>query len=104
YLRTLLRWTKHTPLWALTAPPDRRLDLVNLITRRVMRKVGQLSNQSRAEKDRWGWRHLQEESQALLRLSPRRVATLLQRNPRSLALLDAIQATVSSSRGRRPLL
>jgi hypothetical protein len=98
YLRTLLRWTKYTPLWALTGPPERRLDLMDLITKRVTRKIVALSNRSRAEQDRWGLRHMREEAQALLRLSPRAVAGLFQGNRRSTALLDAIQATQSSAR------
>lgn len=92
YLRTLMRWTKHTPLWALTAPPRQRLDLVDLITGRVIRKIGELSDGSRAEKDRWGLPYMQAEAKALLRLTRRQVARLFQGNPRSMALLHAIQA------------
>ena len=92
YLRTLLRWTRHTPLWALTAPPEQRLDLVDLITSRVIRKIGDLSNGSRAEKDAWGLPYMQTEAKALLRLPPRRVTRMFDGNPRSMALLRAIQA------------
>lgn len=92
YLRTLMRWTKHTPLWALTAPPERRLYLVDLITKRVIRKIAALSNGSRAQKDRWGLSYLQAEAKQLLRQRPDQVAKLFRDNPRSLALLDAIRA------------
>lgn len=95
YLRTLQRWTKHTPLWALTAPPDRRLDLVDKITRRVMRKVDELAAQPTAEKLRWGLPHMQRTAQPLLRLPPRQLAKNLQGNPRSMALVDAIRATLA---------
>jgi hypothetical protein len=91
YLRTLRRWTRHTPLWALTLPPERRLDLVNLITERVIRKIGQLSTRSHAEKDSWGLPYLQAEAKSLVCRRPRDVAKLFQGNPRSLALLRAIQ-------------
>jgi hypothetical protein len=91
YLRTLMRWTQHTPLWALTAPPERRLDLVDLITQRVIRKIGDLSKQSRAQKEYWGLPYLQAEAKTLLRQRPRYVARLFRDNPRSLELLRAIQ-------------
>jgi hypothetical protein len=92
YLRTLIRWTQHTPLWALTLPAERRLDLVDLITQRVIRKIGELSNRSRAEKERWGLSYLQKETRALLQRPRRHVTRLLHDNPRSLALLDAVQS------------
>jgi hypothetical protein len=98
YLRTLLRWTRHTPLWALTEPRQRRLELVDLITRRVTRKVADLSTRSRAEKDRWGLRYLQEEAEPLLRWPRRRATRLLGGNPQSIALLEAVQASLSSRR------
>ncbi|MGH9204115.1 MAG: hypothetical protein ACRD2A_23045, partial [Vicinamibacterales bacterium] len=92
YLRTLIRWTRHTPLWALTLPAERRLDLVDLITQRVIAKIGELSNRSRAQKERWGLAYLQKEAQPLLQRPRREVARLFRDNPRSLALLDAIQS------------
>ncbi|MEW6642360.1 MAG: hypothetical protein AB1586_17775 [Pseudomonadota bacterium] len=58
YLRTLLRWSEHTPLWALTLPVGRRMELVDQITRRVTRKVNALARQSEAEQLRWGLSHL----------------------------------------------
>jgi hypothetical protein len=58
YLRTLARWTERTPLWALTLPPDRRLDLVDKITRCVINKVRALASAPRAEASRWGLTHL----------------------------------------------
>jgi hypothetical protein len=67
------------------------LDLVNLITERVIRKIGHLSTRSRAEKDRWGLPYLQAEAKTLDCRRPRDVAKLFQGNPRSLALLRAIQ-------------
>jgi hypothetical protein len=92
YLRTLLRWTRHTPLWALTAPPERRLDLVDLITARVIRKIGALAKASRAQQERWGLRYIKAEARALMRRPRREVSRLFGDNPRSVALLEAIQA------------
>lgn len=95
YLRTLLRWTAHTPLWALNAAPEKRLELVDKITRRVIRKVGQLSDGPKAEQARWGLPHLQAAAKPLLRLPPHRLANDLQSNPQSLALIAAIRATLA---------
>jgi hypothetical protein len=59
YLRTLIRWTRHTPLWALSAPEHRRLDLVNQITRLVLSKVRALEGEPEKERSRWGINYLQ---------------------------------------------
>ncbi len=95
YLRTLSRWTQHTPLWALNAAPEQRLDLVDRITKRVMRKVGELSKGSKADRDRWGLSYMQAEARTLLRLSPRQLSRQFQDNPHSNALLSAIRATMA---------
>ncbi len=58
YWRTLLRWTKHTPLWALNARPGERLVLVDKITRRVIRKLKRLAGRPEYEQGRWGVRYL----------------------------------------------
>jgi hypothetical protein len=58
YWRTLLRWTEHTPLWALEAPAAERMTLVNKITRRVTRKVSWLAIQSEEEQIWWGLPYL----------------------------------------------
>lgn len=94
YLRTLLRWTKHTPLWALTAPPARRLELVDKITRRVRRKVDELAEQSKAEKNKWGLPHMQRAAEPLLRMPPRQLAKNVQGNAQSIALIETIRATL----------
>jgi len=58
YWRTLLRWTEHTPLWALNAPPGQRLAQVDQITRRVTRKLKALAAMPEREQVRWGVPHL----------------------------------------------
>jgi hypothetical protein len=58
YWRTLDRWTKHIPLWALNAPRSQQMVLVDRITRRVVRKVNQLAGTSEREQIRWGLPHL----------------------------------------------
>ena len=58
YWRTLLRWTEHTPLWALNAPPGQRLAQVDQITRRVTRKLKGLAAMPEREQVRWGVPHL----------------------------------------------
>lgn len=59
YLRTLIRWTEHTPLWALDTAEDRRLDIVNQITRLVISKVRTLAAEPQHERSRWGITYLQ---------------------------------------------
>ena len=80
YLWTLARWTRHTPLWALGLPADRRLALVDAITARVMQKTKALEHASAIERARWGFDTFQ--------LSTRRELTpgvrhLLAKNPSS---------------------
>jgi hypothetical protein len=58
YWRTQLRWTGHTPLWALEARPAQRLALVDKITRRVIRKVKLLAGRPEREQAWWGLPHL----------------------------------------------
>jgi hypothetical protein len=58
YWRTLLRWTEHTPLWALNARPSERLTQVDMITRRLIRKLKQLAAGTEQERVRWGVSHL----------------------------------------------
>jgi hypothetical protein len=58
YWRTLLRWTEHTPLWALNARPSQRLAQVDQITRRVIRKLKWLAGRPESEQVRWGVPHL----------------------------------------------
>jgi hypothetical protein len=58
YLRTLIRWTEHTPLWALDARSDRRMALVDKITRRVTRKVKSLAKALDREQAQWGLPYL----------------------------------------------
>jgi len=58
YLRTLARWAQHTPLWALNLPADRRMELVDQITRRVIDKVHMLAHASERQRSRWGIVHL----------------------------------------------
>jgi hypothetical protein len=57
YLRTLARWTQHTPLWALDLPADCRLQLVDQITRRVIDKVHALARAPKEQRSRWGLAH-----------------------------------------------
>lgn len=64
YLRTLERWTLHTPLWALDLPEERRMDIVNRITRRVLHKVLSLSNASHHEQLHWGLDPLERAANA----------------------------------------
>ena|ERR1043165_3256070 len=58
YLRTVHRWTVHTPLWALTLPHDQRLKLVDEITSSVTAKVRALRRAAASERQRWGVAYL----------------------------------------------
>lgn len=64
YVRTLERWTLHTALWALDLPRERRMDQVNRITRRVLRKVKSLLQATPNEQARWGLDHLEHAAKA----------------------------------------
>jgi hypothetical protein len=85
YLRTLCRWTQHTPLWALHRPVDQHLELVDKITRRVTRKVRLLAHSSEAEKACWGLPYLTSAMAA----SSRSRSSLLDR-PTSARFIKAV--------------
>jgi hypothetical protein len=88
YLRTLVRWTEHTPLWALNARPGKRLELVDSITRRVTRKVKALARSSEREQDRWGVSHLVSAVEASQRNAE--AQSVLADNPTSTRLLRTV--------------
>ncbi|MGO4711378.1 hypothetical protein [Bradyrhizobium sp. 2TAF24] len=92
YLRTLLRWSEHTPLWALTLPAARRMELVDQITRRVTRKVNALARQPEAQQIHWGLPHLVAAVAAWQSMAPAKQRALLLDNPASARLLDAVGA------------
>ena len=52
--RTLARWRRDTPLWALTKPLKHRLTLVDQIARRANRKAQQLRLGDSRERRQWG--------------------------------------------------
>jgi hypothetical protein len=64
YLRTLLRWTVHTPSWSLFGPRAHRLDQVDRITRLVTAKIAQLAEAGPDECSRWGLPYLQNAIKA----------------------------------------
>jgi hypothetical protein len=90
YLRTLRRWTEHTPLWALSDPPSRRLELVDRITSRIIRKLARLSRATPALRRQWGVAHLQRQAARLSRLPPEQLHRMFRGNRQSLALLRAV--------------
>jgi hypothetical protein len=81
YLRTLVRWSRHTPLWALEGPQERRLDLVDQITRRVTSKMRELRAAPHEERCRWGIAHLQSAIEEWQRNSPAKATRELLGNP-----------------------
>jgi hypothetical protein len=89
YLRTLIRWTEHTPLWALNARPDRRMVLVDKITRLVTRKVKSLASATEREQLRWGLPYLVSTVAEWQRTSGPR--SPLADNPDSARLLKTVQ-------------
>lgn len=89
YLRTLERWTRHTPLWALESPPQRRLDLVDRITSIVTRKVQRLANAPADEQQRWGLPDLRA-AMARWKQKPLAARTVLMENPVSAYLLRTL--------------
>jgi hypothetical protein len=90
YFRTLKRWTEHTPLWALDAPPDQRLELVNLITRRVINKLCALGHATQPEKSRWGAAYLRSAVHQWQRGCPARSQAALLDNPVSAELVATV--------------
>jgi hypothetical protein len=92
YFRTLLRWTRHTPLWGLGLPAARRLDLVDRITERVIGTVRTLASAPREEQERWGLPQMRAEARTLARRPRRQLDRMFQGNPRSLSLISALQA------------
>jgi hypothetical protein len=89
YLRTLVRWSRHTPLWALEAPSDRRLELVDKVTCRVTEKLQALATASQEERSRWGLEFLHLAMQDWQRGSREDSWRLLRRNPTSARFVDA---------------
>lgn len=92
YLRTLSRWTTHTPLWALNAPAGQRLKMVDKITRRVTRKVDLLATASEQERSRWGLEYLCSTLDER-RSSRQQTMSLLLSNPVSARLVDTVLNT-----------
>lgn len=90
YLRTLSRWSRHTPLWALNAPRHRRLQLVDKITRRVTRKVNSLAAANEHEQARWGLNYLCSTLDEHLASGPRTKSILLG-NPASVQLVNSVR-------------
>jgi hypothetical protein len=88
YWRTLLRWSKHTALWALEAPPDRRMTLVDMITRRIIRKLKWLAGRPEREQARWGVPHLISAVNDWQRTAGADAAMAL--NPMSVQLLNTV--------------
>jgi hypothetical protein len=93
YLRTLHRWTRHTPLWALNRPVGQRLELVDEITRRVIRKMNRLTRSPEAEWSRWGLAYLTSEVAEWIRTAPPQAKSLLLDRPTSAKFLRAVLAT-----------
>jgi hypothetical protein len=92
YWRTLLRWTEHTPLWALKEPEDRRLTLVNKVTELVLRKIGTLERAPVEEQRRWGYPDLVSAVQDWRRTASTRSRRMMAANPATQRLLEAIPA------------
>jgi hypothetical protein len=98
YLRTLARWTRHTPLWALNDPADRRLELVDRITRRVIDKVKLLAFASEQERSRWGIAHLHSAVRDWQRTASARARGELLGNPTSAKLLRCVLDPAAADR------
>ena len=90
YWRTLVRWSQHTPLWALDGPQARRFDLVNQITRRVIDKVHALAQGSSEDRLRWGVAYLRTAVENWERASSGRMQRAVLSNPVSLELLREV--------------
>lgn len=93
YLRTLTRWTKHTPLWALQKPAAYRLDLVNRITERVIGKVNELKSDTPVERARWGLDYMQSAVRTWHKTASRQSRALLLDNPISAELIRTVLAS-----------
>ncbi len=90
YLRTLLRWTEHTPLWALKAPVEQRLELVDKITQHVTQKVDFLATASEQARSQWGLKYCYSTLDGLQATS-QHAMSLLVYNPVSARLVDVIR-------------
>ena len=93
YLRTLTRWTKHTPLWALHKPASHRLDVVNRITERVIDKITELKSATPAECARWGLDYMQTAVRSWQKTASRQSRAELLNNPMSAELIRTILAS-----------
>lgn len=99
YVRTLERWTRRTPLWALSLAPARRLELVDEITRRVTERVRSLADAPMAERTRWGLAHLRAAALAWRETAPAQRQKLLLDRPVSRSFVEsalAIDATAGA--------
>jgi hypothetical protein len=99
--RTLERWTRHTPLWALDAPDERRLDLVDRITKRVAQRVRDLTDASDQERARWGIEQLCSAAREWHELAPDKTRAELYRRPVSAELLECIKDFEFAARNNR---
>lgn len=79
YLRTLIRWTRHTPLWARKAAPAERLALVDEITRLVIDKLRVLRRAPPNEQRKLGLPYLLSALQELQQGPPGRLPPELRR-------------------------
>jgi hypothetical protein len=93
YLRTLARWTEHTPLWALNLPAHRRMELVDQITKRVIDKVYELTSASEQQRSRWGIAHLRAAVNDWQRTSSAQAQDSLLGNPLSAKLMRSVLGT-----------
>jgi len=100
YWRTLMRWTRHTPLWALAEPAHRRLELVDKITRLVIRKLETLSHAPAQERRRWGLDQLISATEAWRLTSTRRSKSLMTNSDATVELLDLIHRLQEQPRAR----
>lgn len=86
YLRTLRRWTAHTPLWTLDDSSGQRKTLVDHITKQVERRFRQLVKKSSSIRGRWGVDYLPRTVKQWIKHSERSEVDLLLQNaaPKSL--------------------
>ena len=92
YLRTVERWTRHSPLWSLGAPSAQRLALVDDITRRVTQKVRLLARAPAREKSCWGLAPLVQAVDCWMQ-GPSRARSVLLDRPVSAQFVDAVLAS-----------
>jgi hypothetical protein len=100
YVRTLHRWTRHTPLWALDRPIHQRLELVDEITQRVIHMVNLLARSPEAERSRWGLTYLTSAMAEWMRSSSPRSRSLLLDRPISARFVSAVLECCTSSDSR----